>query len=283
MFYNIDIIDTLFISFKNNEISDEMLLDQLVLQLDDIDKINDYDEPKKNIILEIIANIDINQDIKYKQLYLEFTKIYELWTIEGKYGFTLLQMMCYNGNDMYYDILDNLIKHQKLWEKKHQYGGNTALHMLILTCKNQHKMIFCDIIKKLTKYPKLWLIENDSKITPMHELCEYKNDMIFDILEEFIDYYCVTLWEKKDNELMTPLHYLCMHKPNNENKNKYINIIKKLTQFENIWSMQDKFMYTPFHFLSRNFIGSEYDEIYNRLYKSPVLWRIRESTLLTRL
>ena len=191
--YEISVIDEILISFKNNEISDELLLDHLLLRLDDIAKINNYEETKKNLILEIIANISVSQDIKYKELYLEFTKVYDLWTIEGKYGFTLLQMMCYNGNDMYCDILDNLTKHKNLWEKKHQQGGNTALHMLILTCKNQYNEFFGSIVKKLTSYPELWIIPNDSNMTPMHELCKYKNDIIFDILGEFVDNCSVTL------------------------------------------------------------------------------------------
>lgn len=277
MFYDVNIMDELLTSFKNNEISDELLLDQLALRLDDIAKINDYEETKKNLILEIMASISVSQDIKHKKLYLEFTKVYGMWTIEGKYGFTLLQMMCYNGNDMYYDILDNLTKHKKLWEKQHPQGGNTALHMLILTCKNQHKEIYGTIIKKLTKYPELWVIPNDSNMTPMHELCQYKNDMIFDILDEFVDHCSVTLWEKKDSESMTPLHHLCIHKPNDENKNKYANLIKKLTQFENVWSIQDNFTYTPLHFLTRNFTGSVYENIFDRLDKSPTLRSIRNT------
>ena len=277
MYYDLNIIDELLIGFKNNEIPDDLLLDQLVLRLDDIAKINDYEETKKQLILEIIANINISQDTKHKELYLELTKVYDLWTIEGKYGFTLLQMMCYNGNDMYYDILNNLTKHKKLWEKQHPQGGNTALHMLILTCKNQHNDIFGSIVKKLTKYPELWIIPNDSNTTAMHELCQYKNDIIFDILDEFSDYHSVTLWEKKDSESMTPLHYLCIHKPNDENKNKYASLIKKLTQFENVWSMRDKFMYTPLHFLTRNFTGSVYEKIFDRLDKSPTLWNIRNA------
>jgi len=274
---NINIVEDLLFGFQKGHISKEYLLDQLILQFNNVLHLNSYEESKRERCFAVLAGLEVDPDPKYKQLYMSLTLLHDLWAVRGNYDFTLLQMMCYNGNSAYCDILCELTNYSDLWKIRHPHGKNTALHMLISTCKNYHKEIFEVVLKKLVVYPELWLISNDNGMTPMHEMCQYRNDIVFDILDSFTDYMSITLWEKRDLNLMTPLHHLCIHKPNDDNRGKYLDVLKKLAEFENLWTMKDKFMYTPLHFLMKNFVGDVYESLYNRLGSNPEAWMILRS------
>lgn len=275
MAHNIDMIEDLLSSFEQGDISNERLLSQLTLQIDNIPAIEKYDATKKEALLKKLVRIPIESNAMFINLYFALTIIADLWKIPGRYNMTMLQLTCYNGNQLFYPILDELVKYPDAWKIRHAEHGNTALHMLISNFKNYGEPKFEIILKKLAQFPELWIVRNNYNYTPLHDLCQYRNDIILNIISDFTQF--PKLWEVENMKSATPLHYFCLHKPTEQNATKYAEIFIQLAKHTLIWEIQDEFLCTPLHLFCKHFSGTHYDKIYEQLKKYPYLWEIRNN------
>jgi hypothetical protein len=284
-------LNSLIYSFDREDISNDEFLDKLCDEIQYIEKINQYGPDEKDKIIKILAKLKPEQDQKYSAIYLELARLPELWVIISHFNMTLLSYMAYGYDNSFFDCLFELAKYPKLWEFREEQHHYTPLHFLVFSIKNFGKTGAFPILERLSNYHNIWMIQSKAKNTPLHELCQFREKVPYEIFKNLVNNEY--LWKIQNNSRMTPLHYLCTTR----DKSGAFEIFKDLSKIENIWRVQDEFLYTPLHLICRNIFDKSnnhtenkddsnlvihlYNEFFLKMREFPELWIMQNKSGIT--